>query len=277
MMRARFFCHAGTLVFFLLAAAKALADPVIVNDAPRPHVAVPFTTATPLVTAAADDPAWTAAAVVSLDTPSLSSSPPPAIPIPVTEVRLLWDPAWLYVRFLCHDDQTYLPVHGPGAPIYQGDVVELFLDPVGDGREWVELEFNATNDIFQQITLCTGEPKSDAGLRLTQDVISRDMWSFPNANLPHLRSAAAPWNVNGQTVGWIVDVAVPAAELLKRLGLKKYQAASLRGNFLRYKHVLLPTSSKRDMLSLVWSPTLLGIPHRSPAAFGFIDLHDLAK
>jgi Carbohydrate family 9 binding domain-like len=247
-------------------------EAVIVNDAPRPHVKVTQAVATPLVTANADDPAWSQATRIPLDTLSLSTTPPPAIPIPGTEVRLLWDADWLYVRFLCKDDHPYLPFHGPNAPIYKGDVVEIFLDPVGDCREWMELEFNASNDVYNQITVCTAEPKWDRSLRLNDDFIARDVWTFPNPYLTELRSAAAPWKVNGQTVGWIVDAAIPAAGILKRSGLKKLGAMTLRGNFLRYKSVPQATGTKRDLLSLTWSPVVLFIPHRCPAAFGFIDL-----
>jgi hypothetical protein len=247
------------------------AEATLVNDAPRPRITVPATAATPLMTAAADDPAWSHAATISILTPSLSSTPPPTRSIPGTEVRLLWDSQWLYIRFLCHDDQPYLPVHGLNAPIYQGDAVEVFLDPVGDCREWMELEFNAANDLFFQNTVCVGEPAWDDSLRLTSMVIARDLWTFPDATLSRLRHAAADWKINGRTVGWIVDIAVPAAPLLKRSGGPKIQTMTLRGNFLRYKWI--PGSgAKRNLLSLNWSPTILYIPHRCPAAFGWIDL-----
>jgi hypothetical protein len=252
-------------------------QPEIVNDAPRPHIAVPLTNIMPLVTAVANDPAWNKAAVIPLIIPSLSTSPPPIAPILKTEIRLLWDPGWLYVRFLCHDDKIYLPVHGRDAPIYKGDAVEVFIDPIGDCREWIELEFNAANDVFDQITLCTGEPKWDRSFRLTNEVIAQNIWTFPYPDFKNLRSAAAPWKINSQTVGWIVDVAIPAAGILKRTGLKQLQIMSLRGDFLRYKMIPKPTGDKRDLLSLTWSPIVIGIPHRCPAAFGFIDLSAAIK
>jgi len=265
------------LTAYVVCDATAWGDPPIVNDAPRPHVAAPLAKTTPLITAAADDPAWNDAAAIPINTPSLSNSPPPPIPIPGTEVRVMWDPAWLYVRFLCKDDHPYLPPHNPGDPIYTGDVVEVFIDPVGDCREWVEVELNAASESYDQLTLCTGEPKWDATLHLNGDVIARDIWVFPHESLKEMRHAAAPWTINGQTVGWIVDVAIPASGLLKRTGLKKFQAMSLHGDFLRYKTVPQPTGTKRDFLSLTWSPITLGNPHRCPAAFGIIDLDATPK
>lgn len=279
-MNHRLFPLAALAFVSALAAADTMArgEQEIVNDAPRPRIAVPPASAKPLVTAAADDPAWSGAALIPLNTLSLSSSPPPAAPIPKTEVRLLWDPEWLYVRFLCEDDQTYLPVHGHNAPIYLGDAVEIFLDPVGDCREWVELELNASNDFYNSITLCTTEPKCDRSLHLTGEVIARDIWVFPDdADLKDLRSAASPWKVNDKTVGWIVDVAIPASGILKRTGLKKFQAMSLHADFLRYKSIPKATGDKRDLLSLTWSPITLGNPHRCPAAFGIIDLSATTK
>ncbi len=247
-------------------------EQVISNNAPRPRVAVAAAKTTPTLTATPDDPAWADAAPIPLNTLSLSRTPSPTAPIPGTEIRLLWAPDWLYVRFLCKDDQTYLPSHQPGEPVFHGDAVEIFLDPVGDCREWIEVEINAKNEVYDQITLCTGEPKWDRSLRLTDDCIAREIWVLPNGALKNLRTAAAPWKVNGQTVGWIVDAAIPAPEFLKRTGLKRFHTMTLRGDFLRYKSIPRASGTGRDLLSLTWSPMVLGIPHRCPAAFGFINL-----
>ncbi len=96
------------------------------------------------------------------------------------------------------------------------------------------------------------------------------MWVFPIPDLKGLRTAEASWPQHG--TGWIVDAAIPAAALLKRTGLKKFQPMTLRGDFLRYKQVPRAGSAKRDLLSLTWSPIILGIPHRCPAAFGYLEL-----
>src|ERR1700677_2732929 len=127
--------------------------------APLPSITVPETKLAPLLTAKPDDPAWKTATPVILDQASIGT--PAALltnPPPRTEVRLLWDPTALYVRFTCANEAApyFPPPDSPDAQhIYAGDAVEFFLDPVGDARQWFEFQFNARNDRFAQITVCT--------------------------------------------------------------------------------------------------------------------------
>ena len=264
----------AVLLGVALVPVLARCDAPINNDAPRPHFAISeVKSALPLVTAQPDDPAWTQAAAVAVETPSLGAKLAPQQVIPKTEVRALWSPDWLYFRFTCEDDQQpYIAPPAASGSISDSDVVEIFLDPVGDCRQWFELQFNEAGGRFIQNTACTGEPKWDASLHLTGDYVNRNSWSFQDPSMKGVRSAAAPWQKNGQVVGWIVDVALPAAPVLKHAGLKKFAAMSLRGDFLRYQHPAIPGSDKRGFLPLNWSPVILGGPHRSPAAFGYFDL-----
>jgi len=184
----------------------------------------------------------------------------------------MWDAGYLYVRFICQDQEIYTPVHGCDAPLYQGDAVEVFLDPVGDARQWIELEFNADNDVFDQLYLCTAEPKTNASLCLTDDIIDHNTWEFLSWNLAGLISQASRRTSSANEQDWIVDVAIPANELLRRAGLKQFQQMTLRGNFLRYKWLSAASGAKRELLPFNWSPVILGCPHHSPTAFGFITL-----
>ena len=268
MRRALFLLLAGVLAVPLFAQADTA------NDAPRPRIDVPHAAAVavPALTADPADPAWGAAARIAELAPSLGQPGPLPSPLPATEVRLLWSDDCLYVRFLCRDAEIYTPVHGHDAPLFSGDAVEVFLDPVGDARQWIELQFDADNDTFERLFLCTGEPKAEPSGRMAADVIRRDVWEFPAWDLPGLRSAAARWKENGAEVGWIVDVALPAPGLLKRLGKAKFEPMTLRADFLRYEYPLPPAGGERKLLSLNWSPVLFGGPHRSPAAYGYVTL-----
>ena len=246
--------------------------------APLPSITVPEAKLAPLLTAKPDDPAWKSGTPVvltqaSIGTPTaLLSSPPPK-----TEVRLLWDASDLYVRFTCAEVTApyFPPATSPDAPhIYAGDAVEFFLDPVGDSRQWFEFQFNARNDRFAQITVCTAEPKWDASQRLLSDFIARDLWAYPMPNPEQVRSAAA-WLPEAKA--WIVDIALPAATVLKRTGLKKFAPMQLRGNLIRYEWLEPSPGAKRELLSLNWSPTPRYVPHRCPTAFGFIKLTGVAS
>jgi hypothetical protein len=243
----------------------------IVNDAPRPAITVPQALLKPALTANVDDPAWIRAATLPALTPSLGT-PPLSTPPPLTKVQLLWDADYLYVRFICRDTEIYTPVHGHDAPLYQGDAVEIFLDPVGDSRQWIELEFNADNDTFEQLFLCTAEPKYDSALCLTGDVIARDTWNILPWDLKGLRSKAMRLLPATNEQDWIVDVAIPAKVLLRRTGLKQFAPMTLRGDFLRYKYPPAEPGKPRELLPLNWSPVSSGRPHHSPGAYGYINL-----
>ncbi len=258
------------LVLTLTGGTLASGDPQA--PAAPPSATVAEAKIAPRVSAQPDDPAWSCPATMQLDQASigtpislLAHRPPP------TEVRMLWDPKWLYCRFTCEDDTPpYLPPgDGLNTRVYQGDAVEVFLDPVGDSRQWFEFQFNARNDRFGQVTVCSAKPEWDANLRLKSDFIARNVWTFPLKELDQVRSAAR-WAPSAGK--WIVDVAIPAALMLKRTGGKNFTPMQLRGNFLRYKWVETSSAAKRQLLSLNWSPIPLYIPHRCPAAFGFITL-----
>lgn len=251
--------------------------PALADEA-RPSLAVTEAKLAPLLTAKPDDPAWSAATPVRLNQASIGTPANLLVnPPPRTDVRLLWDPGWLYLRFTCASETApYFPPQGtPDAQhIYAGDAVEFFLDPVGDARQWFEFQFNARNDRFAQITVCTAPPKWDSSLRLLPDFIARDLWAYPLPNPEQVRSAAA-WNPEAKT--WIVDAAFPAALVLKRTGLKKFAPMQLRGNLIRYQWLETRPGAKRELLSLNWSPIPRYVPHRCPAAFGFIKLAGVAS
>lgn len=257
----------------LLAAVPMMAHAALpVNDAPRPVLNVPKATIKPSLLAEPGDPAWARAVELPPMTPSLGAKSP-VPPSLKTKVFVLWDPAYLYVRFVCEDEEIYSPVHGRNAPIYEGDAVEVFVDPVGDARQWMELEFNADDDVFQQLFLCTTtEPKTTSGLSLTDDVMNHDVWQFLPWELPGLISKGRRLTSAPHQQDWIVDMAIPAKDLLRRLGLKQFRPMPLRADFLRYKWVPSGSGPQRELLPMNWSPVVLGCPHFSPAAYGYLNL-----
>ena len=123
--------------------------------------------------------------------------------MPGTEIRLRWDPQFLYVRFSCADDDIYAPFDGYDQPIYKGDVAEVFLDPVGDGRQYIELELSPRGDVFRQLYLLTAEPASDPDGLLRDEVVERDLWRVPGWDLPGLRTRARACRLGSGKPGWM--------------------------------------------------------------------------
>lgn len=77
-----------------------------------------------------------------------------------TRVRACWTDEILYMRFECEDDNIVSPYTERDDPLYEADVVECFLDPIGDGRAYYEFNVSPHNVVFDAyITIQPGEPK----------------------------------------------------------------------------------------------------------------------
>jgi Carbohydrate family 9 binding domain-like len=91
-----------------------------------------------------DEPAWASAPPVDL-VETLTGRRPRYR----TRARVLWDDEALYVAFECADDEVWVrPGRKDDDPIYEDEVVEVFLDPGGAGRDYVELEVSPANVRF---------------------------------------------------------------------------------------------------------------------------------
>lgn len=77
-----------------------------------------------------------------------------------TEFRALWNDAGLHLRFDSEDDGPWFTMTERDAPIWEEEVVEIFLDPEGDGR-YVEVEVNPAGVVCDLRRLGPGEDGSD--------------------------------------------------------------------------------------------------------------------
>ncbi len=240
--------------------------PVAIERNNLPELTVPVARRIPRVDASADDPAWQEAAVIS--TLSLSRGGDNiGMTASSTRVLLLWQESFLYVRFISIGREYYSPIHGRDAQLYQADVVEVFLDPVGDGRQIVELAVSPANDVFDQVLLLTCDAKCNEHGRLLQDILARDFWSDRSWDINGLKTAS---RIEGSS--WIVDIAIPAADLLRRRGVETFRTMDLRANFLRYEYRAQSIGQPRRHIAMNWSVIDHGCPHISPGAFGILRL-----
>lgn len=65
-----------------------------------------------------------------------------------TELRACWSPDGLYVRFLCKDTNVVSDFEQRDDPLYEQDVVEIFIDEEGTGIHYLELEVSPKNIVF---------------------------------------------------------------------------------------------------------------------------------
>lgn len=82
-------------------------------------------------------------------------------PLPYrTRFRALWNESGLHLRFEAEDDAPWFTMTGRDDPLWEEEVVEIFLDPLGDGR-YVEVELNPANVVCDLRRLGPGETATD--------------------------------------------------------------------------------------------------------------------
>ncbi|MGG4146531.1 carbohydrate-binding family 9-like protein [Paenibacillus algorifonticola] len=68
-----------------------------------------------------------------------------------TEVRIGWSSKHLHIRFACRDLHIVSEFTQRDEPLYEQDVVEVFIDEEGEGRRYMELEVSPNNVVFDAI------------------------------------------------------------------------------------------------------------------------------
>ena len=77
-----------------------------------------------------------------------------------TRFRALWSEVGLHLRFESEDDGPWFTMTKRDDPLWEEEVVEIFLDPLDDGR-YVEVELNPANVVCDLRKLGPGEVASD--------------------------------------------------------------------------------------------------------------------
>lgn len=67
------------------------------------------------------------------------------------DARLAWDDEFLYVAFTCRDSDIWNDRKGRDATLWEQDVVEIYLDPGADGRDYIELQIAPTGELFDAL------------------------------------------------------------------------------------------------------------------------------
>lgn len=72
-------------------------------------------------------------------------------PLEPTRVSACWDREFLHIRFVCQDAYMISIYKDRDDPLYDQDVVEIFIDELGTGMEYMEIEVSPNNVIFDAI------------------------------------------------------------------------------------------------------------------------------
>ena len=234
---------------------------------PPPTLSVPQLSVDPLIDGHCSEAEWSGAARLTLASGPLGSSAP--VPMPTTTLRIAWRPETLFLAFDCDDTMLIAtPEREHDGTLYDEDVAEVFIDAVGDGRAYWEIQASPFARTTDGLHLVTGEPQYQEDGRFTADFYRREHFWSTGFELDGLRVAATR-----RSGGWSLELAIPAMPLLRRTGAASFAAGTvIRLNALRYDWSQPRTTADRPLQQVSWSAVTLGCPHQSPSRMGFIRL-----
>ncbi len=180
-----------------------------------------------------------------------------------TTAKILWDEDNLYFLFTMADADVWSTYSNRDDQLYEEEVVEIFIDPDGDGLNYAEIEINPLNTIFD---LLLSRPWADGGRGFAQ-------WD------PEFFSAIAiDGTLNDSSDaddGWRVEMALPwtalATELLDVMNgqsLPPQPGDRWRLNLYRFERIRADGAITAAEAS-AWSPVGVTDFHR-PDRFGWL-------
>ena len=113
--------------------------------------------------------------------------------VPLTQSAIAWDGRNIYFMFVCVDRDPWSNMFERDAHLWEQEVVEVFLDPDSDGKDYPELEVSPHNVVVDLLIPAPGKISADEAAK----------W-----NIEGLRTA-----VGKHPAGWTVEIAIPWASL----------------------------------------------------------------
>lgn len=192
-----------------------------------------------------DEAAWAPAGVITWGHPSY-----------LTGFRALWGARGLYVRFVSMDPSPWHTMTRHDDPLWEEEVVEVFLDPAGSSSSYYELEISPANIVCElRIARPWPELQGDrawdcAGL----ETVVRRIGLEPGGQPGWTATACLPWD----GLAALSDEA--AVRVPPRSGDR------WRFNVFRIKRPHGPAEPERDAIYAAWSVPD-GPSFHAPAAF----------
>lgn len=187
-----------------------------------------------------DEPAWKSAAVSDAFVNSLDGSQAAQ----AASAKVLWDDQNLYVAFDFADTDIWGSLEKHDDKIYTQEAAEMFIDPDGDGRTYIELQVSPRNVTFD--SWLPGYRQND------------NAWDAPMKTAVQVIGTL---NKRDDTdTGWTVEMMIPLAAVKGRLetvkGVPPQVGTEWRINFFRMD---LPAG--KPQAGSAWSPPMRGDFH----------------
>ena len=172
----------------------------------------------------------------------------------LTDAAMVWDEENLYVSFTCADPDMWTTKLNRDDPLWEEEVVEVFIDPDGDGADYAELEVNPLN-VVVDLDIIQIKPSwnSDIG------------WDIAGLGT----AVTVEGTVNDpedEDVGWTVEIAIPWAGLSDINGVTGVPSDGEEWRMNLYR---IERPRDADWHLLAWSP--VGRPaFHTPERFGIV-------
>ena len=167
-----------------------------------------------------------------------------ATPEQGTTVRAAWDADELRIQVHAEDRDAWATITQRDGPLWEEEVVEVFLDPVGDGECYFEFEVNPLGTVLDLVLR-----KSRSGYKADR------AWQCEG-----LRTL-----VRRHPGGWSVEMAIPFASVTNS---PPRTGSRWRANFCRIDRPSRDGTLPRELTA--WSPPLRATFH-TPERFGVIE------
>lgn len=118
-----------------------------------------------------------------------------------TKAKLLWDDENLYIAFECEDEDIWATMKNRDDPLWEEEVVEVYIDPSGTGKNYKEFEVNPLGTL---IDLNIVEPKNGN----PGDWRELRKWDAKGVKVA-VKVNGTLENRNDKDRGWTVEMAIP--------------------------------------------------------------------
>lgn len=199
-----------------------------------------------------DEAVWKAAEPVRLSAKNGGE------PEQATTVRMLWDQHYIYFAFDCVDSHIWSTMKKRDEPLYNEEVVEVFIDADGDGTTYLELEVNPLGTLWDGYIFNTEERR--VGILAWNSLDIR--WAV------HLEGS-----LNERTdrdKGWSAELALPLTDIYTAPNMPPRAGDRWRLNLYR---IDLPDGAGKRGEGSAWSP-VSGRTFHDPDRFGEVIFSD---
>ena len=133
-----------------------------------------------------------------------------------TEVKLLWDEKNLYVAMVAKDDFLKSEYRKHDDSLWKQDAFEVFLDPLGDGKDYYELQVNPAGVVFDS--------------KLPAHRKNQNEWS---SKMVVKTTMDGTLNDEKGDRGWTAELEIPFSSLDTQEGVPPKPGTSWTANFFR--------------------------------------------